>query len=202
MKIAGWLQQLDEGIFSLINVDGAPLWLDKLMMTLRYPITWVPLYIILLIVFYKKSPRYFFPLLLTTIVTFALTDYISASVLKPFFERLRPCHDEENIGIAVRHVVACGGKYSMPSSHATNHFGLAMCWYSIAALLYKQKWYWVWGWAFVICYAQVYVGVHYPLDILVGALLGILIGFCTFSLFKKWYRLKESNNNKKAFHFT
>jgi len=71
----------------------------------------------------------------------------------------------------------------MPSTHATNHFGLATFWFMVIKHTLDQKWFWLWVWAFIVCYAQVYVGVHFPGDVFIGALLGTAIGLLTSNVF-------------------
>lgn len=133
------------------------------------------------------------PFLIISGLTFAITDYTSASILKPLFERLRPCYDTSLSG-KINILEDCGGQYSMPSSHASNHFGLAILWYWVIRFLTGKKWNWVWLWAAVICYAQVYTGKHFPFDIVAGALLGIITGTCMAKVFEYWH-----TNRKKKF---
>jgi membrane-associated phospholipid phosphatase len=180
MDILTLLQQADEYLYTWVNGHLSASWLDGFMQLLRHPYTWIPFYAFLLYWFYKNCRGWFWPILLFSIVTFALTDYISASVLKPYLGRIRPCY---NTDLDIRSVIGCGGRYSLPSSHASNHFGLASFWFITIASLTGRKWYWLFGWAFVICYAQVYVGVHYPGDVLFGALFGTLTGMTTARLF-------------------
>jgi undecaprenyl-diphosphatase len=82
--------------------------------------------------------------------------------------------------------VACGGGYSFTSSHAANHFGVAIFLIGAFGLLgaWQQKA--LLGWAGLIAFSQVYVGVHYPLDVFGGALLGSLLGWLTYRIFKRW----------------
>ncbi len=86
----------------------------------------------------------------------------------------------------LRGLIDCGGLYSMPSNHAANHFALATFWYFSIRAINGRKWPWLWLWAALICYAQVYVGKHYPGDVLVGAIVGILTGLGMFRLFEYW----------------
>jgi undecaprenyl-diphosphatase len=123
--------------------------------------------------------------IILSIITVALTDSIAAQVMKPLFGRLRPCHDPE-MQVLLRNLVGCGGLYSMPSNHAANHFGLAAFWYFSIRNINGGKWRWLWLWAALICYAQVYVGKHYPFDILVGAVFGTLVGWGMARLFIHW----------------
>jgi len=120
-----------------------------------------------------------------TLVLFAVTDHTSAAIMKPYFARLRPCFEPALEGV-IRSVVSCGGKYGMPSTHASNHFGMASFWFFGFLWMGGRRWYWLWIWALAIGYAQVYVGKHYPGDILVGAMLGTLAGWLFALLFRKW----------------
>ena len=101
-------------------------------------------------------------------------------------ERLRPCNDLDLAG-QIRVLVDCGSGFSFVSSHATNHFAISF----LLISLYYRQWKWIFPlcflWAFVVSYAQVYVGVHYPFDILGGAALGILIGLLVGWLEKTLY---------------
>ena len=185
MAIPEWLEKIDESLFVAINHDWSSSWLDPIMKTLRYPQTWIPLYAFILFYIIKKEKKDSWKLILTSIVTVAITDSVSASIMKPYFARLRPCA-EAHLHNVMRSVIDCGGLYSFPSSHAANHFGMAACWFFSFYTITGKKWYWLWIWAFLVCYAQIYVGKHYPLDILCGALLGILVGSFLAWVFKKW----------------
>lgn len=183
MSILESVEKIDRDLFVLINRDGNIYFLDSLMLALRNPLTWIPLYIFILwwsITRLKKKASVF---LFFSILTIAITDPLAASVFKPFFERLRPCAEPSLAGI-VHILEGCGGKYSFPSNHAANHFGLAAFWFVSIRRMSDQNWWWLWVWAFVICYAQVYVGKHYPGDILGGAFLGISIGMINYQAFK------------------
>ena len=103
--------------------------------------------------------------------------------MKPFFERLRPCHNP-SIASLVHLVEGCGGKYGFASSHAANAFGLATaCW------LFLRSWshYFIWGflWAVVVSYSRIYMGVHYPLDILVGAFIGVVLAWLVYQSYQR-----------------
>lgn len=119
-----------------------------------------------------------------------MSDYISASLIKPIFIRLRPCNNPY-IKDIVHLIVPCGSGYSFPSSHAANHFALGV----FAAITFNKiaKWVWIAGllWAFSVAYAQVYVGVHFPGDVLAGAALGIIIALVTGYTFNRIYGLHK-----------
>lgn len=185
MDVVYRLQQIDREILFLINKKFAISALDNFMLLLRQPYTWIPVYLFFLLFFYANRRKYFLPIIALSIVTFALSDFTSASILKPFFARLRPCYDP-TLPFEINNIAGCGGIFSMPSSHASNHFGLAVFWYLIINKTLHQKWYWLLLWASLIGYSQIYVGVHFPGDILGGALLGTLIANFTYRLFNNW----------------
>jgi len=123
---------------------------------------------------------------------FLIGDRASVMLFKDVFERLRPCHSPEIAGL-VHLVNGCGGKYGFLSSHATNSFALAL----FSGLLLKKYYKYVLPlmilWAALVSYSRVYVGVHYPGDILCGAILGTIVGISVFWLMKytnKRYKLK------------
>lgn len=154
---------------------------------------WVPLYILLLIFATIKLKKQVWIWILFVVLTIVLTDQISSHILKPFIARLRPCTDpifSPQIRLLLDH---CSGGFSFTSSHACNHFGIAV--FIIISLgTYLNKWKYLFIlWAATICFAQVYVGVHYPLDVLCGGLLGALIGKLTGS----FYLNKIKNTKRK-----
>lgn len=184
MTIAGSLKDADQALLYLINKKLSVPELNQAMLLLRNQYTWVPLYLFFLLFFYFNCRKYLLPIIALSLVTFAITDFTSASLIKPFIARLRPCQDP-TLSFSINNLAGCGGIYGMPSTHATNHFGLATFWFMVIKNTTGQKWYWLFAWAFLICFAQVYVGVHFPGDVLAGGLLGTAIGCFTAYLFAK-----------------
>jgi membrane-associated phospholipid phosphatase len=184
MPILEFIKKVDRELFEFINRDFTSHFLDGIMIILRNPLTWIPLYVFLTwwgIVKLKKQVLFF---IVFSVVTVSLTDSITAFVLKPFFERLRPCYEPALAGI-VRILDGCGGKYSFPSNHAANHFGLATFWFLSIYKMIGKRWYWLWFWAFLVCYAQIYVGKHYPGDILGGAIFGTFTGMLIYLVYDR-----------------
>lgn len=179
------LLQLDRELFTFINARASSSSIDWLFKLLRHAYTWIPLYAFVIYYLLRHHKKYAWQFIVMSLVVFAVTDHISAAVLKPMFQRLRPCH-EPLLRDVVRDLVGCGGQYGMPSTHASNHFGLAAFWYFSITWMSKRNWWWLWLWAFTICYAQVYVGKHYPGDVLVGAIFGTSIGILLALLFRNW----------------
>jgi undecaprenyl-diphosphatase len=202
MSFIEWIEHVDKIAFTIIQTKLSAPWLDGIMLMLRNPLTWIPLYIFILFWTLKFDRVITLKFICFSIACFAITDYSTAHFFKPFFERLRPCYDSETVGI-VRGIIGCGGKYSFPSSHAANHFGLASFWFYSIYLITNQKWRWLWIWAFLISFAQVYVGLHFPLDIAGGAVLGTITGLGLARLFRAWtgsFPAKASKNSSLSLH--
>lgn len=176
--------QYDIKLFSKINGQWHNNFLDWLLPLLRNQYTWAPLYLFIVVFMLINFKWTGLKWIIFLLVTFAITDMVSAAVIKPWVGRLRPCADPL-LSDSVRTLVGCGGKFSFPSSHASNHFGLSM--FTFQTLLFiPAAWRWLLLlWAFSISYAQIYVGVHFPVDTLCGALLGCIVGYATSSVFNK-----------------
>jgi|SRR5579859_2226997 len=185
MSLLTWLDHLDKVLFVLVQHDTDHSVLDSVMLFLREPLTWAPFYVFMVYYAFRTGKNKAWAFILLSVVTFTITDSLTAQVLKPMFGRLRPCHDPA-MQVYLRGLVDCGGLHSMPSNHAVNHFGLATFWYFSIRAMNGRKWPWLWIWAAIICYAQVYVGKHYPFDVLVGAVVGTLTGLGTSRLFVYW----------------
>ena len=162
---------MEASLFEFLNQDLANPFFDAVLPVYRDKLTWVPLYVLTAYVIWSrygwKRTLY---LLLCIGLVIAVADQIAATVIKPWVGRLRPCATEA-LQTQVRILVSCGGKYGFPSNHATNHFAVA----TVLCLTVLHKWQWriLWLlWALSISLAQVYVGKHFPADILAGALLG------------------------------
>jgi membrane-associated phospholipid phosphatase len=165
------------------------------MLLFRNPLIWIPLYIFMACWSFVRLKNKAWLFIICTLVTITITDSATAFLLKPFFERLRPCYEPSLAGM-VRILDGCGGKFSFPSNHAANHFGLATFWFSAIWKMTGRKWYWLWIWAFMIGYAQIYIGKHYPGDILGGAVFGGVIGGFSYHVFIRILHKSYKNSEK------
>lgn len=146
-----------------------PFWRDRFF--------WIPLYVALAsFVVWKFGTAKGAFFILAVIVAASLADVTSSRLIKENVERLRPCNEPE-IKEQVNLLIHCGGGYSFTSSHAANHFAVAVFLCFTLGRLYRRIRLPLLLWAASIAYGQVYVGVHYPLDVICGALLGTVIGW-------------------------
>ncbi len=184
-----WLLRQDVRLFFRINNQWQAGWLDALMPWVREPFIWAPLYLFLgLFVTINYKWRGFFWIVLF-IVSFGIADQAS-SFLKDTVGRLRPCRDPLLQHFVRVLVPYCPMSGSFTSNHAANHFALGtFCFLTLKTAFQRYIWLF-YVWAAAIGFAQIYVGLHYPLDITGGALLGIMIGLLSGSFFQRRIRLE------------
>jgi membrane-associated phospholipid phosphatase len=182
----GFLQkilQIDYWLFSRINQEWTHPSLDTVFVFLREAELWVPFYLFLLVFITLNFPRKGWWWSISLILTAIISDLVSSHLMKYLVFRLRPCQNPL-LADSMRFLANyCPSSSSFTSSHACNHFALAF--FLFFTLRSTSRWWWlVFPWAFLISYAQVYVGVHYPLDVFGGALLGAGIGLTVSRLFR------------------
>ena len=187
MTLTDQLKVWDQWLFMKMNSEWTNSFFDVISPFIRESTFWAPLYLFLLlfVTFNFKARGWLWALFFICTVSF--TDIISSRVFKNGFERLRPCNDPGfmmHVRLLLNH---CSGGYSFTSSHAANHFGMATFFYFTMRHLIGRWALIGFVWAAIICYAQIYVGVHYPMDILGGALLGVCFGLFTGMIFNKRY---------------
>ena len=163
--------------------------LDTVIPFFRNQWTWAPLYLFFLVFMLKNFGFRGLMWCVFFLATFAISDPVSAKLMKPMFMRIRPCNDPQLAGI-VHNIVPCGSGYSFPSSHAANHFALAV----FISITLRHMGKWITGvaliWALSVAYAQVYVGVHFPMDVTCGGIIGAIAGMLTGRLFKLKFNLE------------
>ncbi|HAP01629.1 MAG TPA: phosphatase PAP2 family protein [Bacteroidetes bacterium] len=185
-----YLKELDKKIFILIHHDGENSFFNFIMPFVRDKYFWTPLYIVFLILIFYHFKKKSWIIIFAVTLLITITDQLSSSVFKPIFHRLRPCQNSE-LSAYMNHVIDCGSGFGFVSSHAANHFALAVF---IGLLFYSRiKWllFVLLAWAALVCYAQVYVGYHYPADVICGGIVGTIPSVLLYRYLKK--RLTKTN---------
>ncbi len=173
------LTQWDEHLFLWLNSHHLD-WLDPIMYQISETVTWVPLYVYLIWRIFRQDRANAWWVLGGVALTILASDQFASGFLKPLVERLRPCHDPRWADLIFNYE-RCGGLYGFVSSHAANTFGVAV----FLNLKLKGKIKnlgWLYLYATVVSYSRIYLGVHYPGDILVGALIGAVFAWITWFL--------------------
>jgi membrane-associated phospholipid phosphatase len=172
--LSDWLINADKSVFHWINSGWSSGFLDALLPWCRERFFWAPLYVFLLaFILLNVAGKGKYILILGLVLAVGLADFTSSTLIKKQVRRLRPCNDPEMVVVAR---APCGGGYSFTSSHACNHFALAFFLMPFFRRVHRRLPLCLGVWAALIAVSQVYVGVHYPLDIAVGGLLGAFIG--------------------------
>lgn len=148
--------------------------------------TWIPFYLFLVYLIFKSNTRNKSIIFVTIIlVSVGISDYIASGIFKPFFGRLRPCHTDSLKGFMIL-VGDCGGKFGFVSSHASTSFALAFSILFVFKKKYKLYLFLIF-WAILVSYSRIYLGLHFPFDILFGAFVGIISTSIVFKLFSIFY---------------
>jgi len=173
------LLNLDNILYQWINTSLSNPVFDLILVPFRHKMFWIPLYLFILIfvrINFKRQSLYIYLFFGATIL---LSDGMSSQVIKKTVERTRPCHEQ---ALSPIERVPCSNGFSFTSSHATNHFAIGSFLFFLFGFTQWRRLFLVW--AGIIGFAQVYVGVHYPFDVIVGSIIGFLIGLLTFNVFK------------------
>jgi undecaprenyl-diphosphatase len=184
------LQHIDRELFLFLNGMHNGIF-DFLMYWVSDRFIWIPLYAWFLYMIIKKYRKRSWLIILLIALLATVSDQLTV-FLKNYFERPRPCHDEQIASLVHTVKNVCGGPYGFVSGHASNSFALAaflipflrtQIRFFVPAILF---------WAALIAYSRIYLGVHYPGDILAGALLGAFLGYLFSRIYPVATRLNKN----------
>ncbi len=175
---------LDADILLWVNGHYAD-WLDTIMWLISCQRTWYPLYALLLgfIAWRYRSWRTVLLVVLAFVVAVGLSDWITSGLIKPWVARLRPTHEPALDPLHLVHGYM-GGRYGFCSSHAANTMACAL----LFSLIWKSRTATVglMTWVAAVCYSRMYVGAHYPSDIIAGLLIGALLAGWVYWVLHRW----------------
>ncbi len=175
--------RFDYRLFSKVNGQWHTPFLDEFIPFVREPFVWMPFYFFLILfttINFKIKGWYWS---LFFILNAIISDYVSSTIIKENFIRIRPCHDPA-VASTIRFLVSyCPESSSFTSSHAVNHFAAAMFIFTTFRKAVSPKWAYLFLWALLVSYAQVYVGVHFPFDVFCGAIVGVILGYIPAKIF-------------------
>lgn len=178
-----WLIEWDKELFVVLHSMGSENW-DGVMVWVTRKTSWFPFYGLIISFIFIKFKRERWLIFVAVALLITITEQLASGLFKPLVERLRPCHDP-SLAAFIRTVDGCGNSFSFFSAHASNTFGLATF---IRLLLRDQgnlKWIGIIMifWAAFVSYSRIYLGVHFPLDILSGALCGVLSAMAIYRIY-------------------
>lgn len=183
-------EEADQTLLLIINRELTHPAMDYVALFMRESIFHIPLYLFLFFIAFQLYGKKAFWWIIAAFALIACTDLLSSQVIKYAFNRLRPCRDP-NMAFQIRFLAKyCGSNPSFTSSHALNHFAFAA--FVVNSFKGISKWiYLLFVWAAIISYSQVYVGVHYPSDVIAGGLLGALLGGFGYGITKQALSLHQ-----------
>ncbi|MBN2682509.1 MAG: phosphatase PAP2 family protein [Bacteroidales bacterium] len=179
------IEKIDRDLFLSLNACHSPFF-DQVMEAVSQTFIWIPLYLFVLFLIYRKLKWQVLAILPVFILGVVLSDQISVYAFKEVFERFRPCHNLDLVDLVHTVNGKCGGKFGFVSSHAANTFMFA----ALSSLFIRKKWFiiLIFFWAVLVSYSRIYLGVHYPGDVFFGAVLGLVIGVGVFYLYTFIYK--------------
>ncbi|MFD2550372.1 phosphatase PAP2 family protein [Bizionia sediminis] len=176
------LAQLDTELFLYLNNLGVPSW-DGFWMFYTYKFNWIPFYAVLLYAIYKtRTPKLFLLTIVLIVLMVLFTDQVTNLFKKVLVMRLRPCHDPALEGLMRVVKPHCGGQFGFFSGHASNSMAVAVFSGLLLRFKYQYLIFFMLFWSAVMGYSRIYIGVHYPLDVLCGWTFGALSGFMFYKL--------------------
>jgi undecaprenyl-diphosphatase len=176
------LNELDTRLFLYLNGKHNAFF-DPIMYWASHKLFWIPFYAFLLFIIireYRKQSPY---ILVSIAVLITLCDQTASHLIKKAVQRLRPSHEPALEGLVHLSKAGPGGQYGFVSSHSANAFGLAVFLVLLLPPRYRVLKFILLFWACLVAYSRIYVGVHYPGDVIVAGLIGALLAFIVYKIY-------------------
>ena len=183
------LKQLDRELFILINGFNSEAF-DNIMVVISGKFSWIPFYAFLLYLLIRVVGKNIMYVILAVVILITLSDQGSVILFKNYFQRLRPCH-EESLNPFI-HLVngSCGGQFGFISSHASNTMAISVFVFLFLKNNFGSKMLLIFLFPFIVGYSRIYLGIHYPGDVVCGMIFGATLGYFVAVLTQKFLAQK------------
>lgn len=181
------LSWYDHRIFEWVQYNLHGSFMDTILVLVRDKFFWIPLYLALLAWVFNFHRKNFTFIIACTILLITITDQLNSNLLKKSFKRVRPCR-EQYFSNQFDALIECSSGYSFPSSHAANHSAIGIFYFALLGTSLRRGRYFLLFWPILIGFAQVFVGVHFPIDVSVGLLIGCTTGIVVYLFYRRLVR--------------